>query len=312
MDRKNKIALLEIRLDPLYKRLENCDICPRECKVNRLAGQKGYCNTDNNIVVYTTFLHHGEEPLISGDKGSGTIFFSGCNLKCIYCQNHKFSHSIKGKVIDEIGLAEVMLDLQQKEAHNINLVTPTHFLPQILKGLLIALKEGLNIPIVYNTSGYEKKEIIEQLKGIVDIYLTDIKYISSTLAQTCSNALNYSIFCCETVKSMSNQSEKIFDNNILRNGLVIRHLVLPNHIDESKEILSWIKNYTPEALVSVMFQYKPYFRAQLYPPINRLINISEYKEIKDFIETLELNGWVQEFNPPDDLAGVHFTPELEI
>lgn len=252
------------------------------------------------MIVYTSFLHHGEEPVISKEEGSGTIFFSGCNLKCVYCQNYKFSHTNEGRMLSGAELAKTMLNLQAQKAVNINLVTPTHFLPQILNALSIAQKDGLNIPIVYNTSGYEKKDIIEELDGIIDIYLTDIKYMNSETAKEYSNAPDYPQACRESVKEMYKQ---------IKETLIIRHLVLPNYIEESKQILSWIKENTPKARVSLMFQYQPYFKASSCPKINRPVNRAEYAQIKAYIEDLALDGWVQDFNPREELAGPYFEPD---
>ena len=305
-----KIKLAKKAASSLRERLSNCDICPRECKVNRLKGEAGYCGTDKDMVVYSAFAHHGEEPEISGQRGSGTIFFSGCNLKCIYCQNYKFSHTVVGKKVAEIDLAKTMLNLQKEGVHNINLVTPTHFIPQILNTLALAFSNGLNIPIVYNTSGYEKKEIVEYLEGIVDIYLTDLKYIETSLAKQYSNAPKYPRFATKSLLAMNRQVKPLISHDLLKKGVVIRHLVLPSQINESKELLSWIKENTPEALVSVMFQYQPYFRAYLHPQINRPINYQEYLEIKTFVEKLGLRGWVQDHNPKEDMAGPYFEPNI--
>jgi len=305
-----KITLIEKAAALIKKRLDSCDICPRDCKINRLKGEKGYCGTNNNMVVYSSFLHHGEEPEISGKKGSGAIFFSGCSLKCIYCQNYKFSHNVIGKKISEINLSKIMLKLQKDGAHNINLVTPTHFLPQILDTLAIAFKNGLNIPIVYNTSGYEKEEIIKCLEGIVDIYLTDLKYIDSSLAKEYSNAPKYPVFASRSLKEMNRQVKPLINNKLLKKGVIARHLVLPSHINESRKILSWIKKNIPQALASVMFQYQPYFKAQFHSKINRSINYQEYLEVKNFIEELNLEGWVQDYNSKENLAGPYFEPNI--
>jgi len=306
-----KIKLATKTAGSLKKRLSSCAICPRNCKINRLRGEKGYCGTDKDMMVYSAFAHHGEEPEISGQGGSGTIFFSGCNLKCIYCQNYKFSHIVAGKKVSGIDLAKIMLDLQEKGAHNINLVTPTHFLPQILDTLSLAFKGGLNIPIVYNTSGYEKKEIIECLEGIVDIYLTDLKYMDSSLAKQYSKAPEYSVFASRSLLEMARQvAVSLTSEGLLKKGVVIRHLVLPNYIDESKKLLSWIKKNTPKVLVSVMFQYQPYFKAHLHSQINRPINYREYIEIKNFVEELGLKGWVQDLNTKEGLAGPYFKPNI--
>jgi len=309
-DLKKRAALAKTSADHLGKHLSNCDICPRNCKVNRLKGETGYCGTDQNMVVYSAFLHHGEEPGISGERGSGTIFFSGCSLKCIYCQNYKFSHTVVGKKISEIDLAKIMLDLQGQGAHNINLVTPTHFLPQILNTLALAFKDGLSIPIVYNTSGYEKEETVKYLKGIVDIYLTDLKYMETSLAKLYSKASEYPGFASRSLLEMNRQVDPLTSENLLKKGVVIRHLVLPNHVNQSKALLSWIKENTPRALVSVMFQYQPYYRAYLHPQINRSINYQEYLEIKNFVEKLRLGGWVQDHTPEEDLAGPYFEPNI--
>ena len=304
----------------LKKRLSNCDICPRNCAVNRLKGKKGYCGAAKDMIVYSAFLHRGEEPGISGTKGSGTIFFSGCNLRCVYCQNYKFSHTITGKKTSETDLAKIMLKLQKEGAHNINLVTPTHFLPQIVAALAIALDNGLNIPIVYNTSGYEKKEIIQQLAGIVDIYLTDLKYMETSPAKQYSNAPEYPAFASESLQEMNRQVKPLtlppngaaapITEKLLKKGVIVRHLVLPNYIPESKNILLWIKKNTPKALVSVMFQYQPYFKAYLYPQINRPIKYSEYQEIKKFVEEIKIEGWVQSQAPQEDMAGPYFEPNI--
>jgi len=307
--KKNKLATKIA--SSLKKRLSSCAICPRNCKINRLRGEKGYCGTDKDMMVYSAFAHHGEEPEISGQGGSGTIFFSGCNLKCIYCQNYKFSHIVAGKKVSGIDLAKIMLDLQEKGAHNINLVTPTHFLPQILDTLSLAFKGGLNIPIVYNTSGYEKEEIIKYLEGIVDIYLTDLKYMDSSLAKQYSKAPEYSVFASRSLLEMARQvAVSLTSEGLLKKGVVIRHLVLPNYIDESKKLLSWIKKNTPKVLVSVMFQYQPYFKAHLHSQINRPINYREYIEIKNFVEELGLKGWVQDLNTKEGLAGPYFKPNI--
>lgn len=305
-----KIKLVKATANTLVKRLRNCDICPRNCEVNRLKGEKGYCGANKDMVVYSAFLHHGEEPGISGEGGSGTIFFSGCNLKCIYCQNYKFSHSVIGKRISGVNLAKIMLNLQKEGAHNINLVTPTHFLPQILDTLAIAFEDGLNIPIVYNTSGYEKKEVIKHLAGIIDIYLTDLKYMETSLAKQYSKAPKYPTFASRSLLEMVRQVKPVMSEKLLKKGVVIRHLVLPNHINESKKLLSWIKKNTPEVLVSVMFQYQPYLKAYLHPQINRSIDYQEYFEIKKFVEELELGGWVQDHNPKEDMAGPYFEPNI--
>ncbi len=308
---KSRIALIKERLDALYPCLEQCDICPRNCRVNRLKGETGFCGMDKNLFVYTAFLHQGEEPGISTAPGSGTVFFSGCNLKCLYCQNYKFSHLKQGQAVEEKGLAEIMLNLQRKGAVNINLVTPTHFLPQILKSLLRAYRGGLKLPLVYNTSGYEKAEVIAQLKGIIDVYLCDFRYMNPALAQEYSQASDYPRFCRESLREMQAQNpEVIWKGGILQKGLVVRQLVLPGQAKQSQSILSWLKENTPGSLTSVMFQYQPYFKAPDHPPLNRPLNRSEYAQIKELVEELGLEGWLQEFKPESRLAGPYFEPGL--
>jgi putative pyruvate formate lyase activating enzyme len=308
---ENKIKIIDKSIDFLYKKLEKCDFCPRVCKVNRLKGEKGYCGMDKNLVIYTAFIHNGEEPVISGRNGSGTIFFSGCNLKCVYCQNHRFSHDLEGKIIKEEELARIMLVLQEKAAHNINLVTPTHFLPQILKSLLIALQKGLNIPIVYNTSGYEKEDIIETIGKIIDIYVPDMKYINPVLSKKYSNAENYPLFNQNSIKEMYKQKKILWKDNLLKEGLIIRHLVLPNYPKETIKFLAWLQENTPQAILSLMFQYQPYFKANVYSEINRKINIIEYEKIKESLKSMDLEGWIQGLNPKEELAGVYFNPSIE-
>ncbi|MBD3264662.1 MAG: radical SAM protein [Candidatus Omnitrophica bacterium] len=300
-------------MEELKKRLSRCDICPRNCKVNRFDGELGYCGIRDKAVVHCAFLHRGEEPAISGDRGSGTIFFSGCNLKCSYCQNYKFSWKPEGKPLSSKDLAKVMLDLQIKGAININLVTPTHLMPLILEALLTALKEGLKLPIVYNTSGYEKEEIIKGLDGIIDIYLSDMKYLNSTIAEKYSRAANYPLMCIQSLKEMYRQKKlPLWKNGFLSSGLIIRHLVLPGQIEDSKEILSWIEENTPQALLSLMFQYQPYYKAKDFPEINRAIDNEEYSRTSKYAQKLNLKGWVQEFSSNKSMAGPYFEPNIHI
>jgi len=308
---ENKPAKIKSIINLLSQRLECCDICPRNCRLNRLKGEIGYCGGGKDLMVFTAFLHCGEEPAISGPGGSGTIFFSGCNLKCLYCQNYEFSQLKKGKPTSPEGLAKIMLGLQKDGADNINLVTPTHFLPQILGALSLAIKGGLTIPIVYNTSGYEKKKVIEQLAGIIDIYLTDLRYLNPALAKKYSSAQDYPQVACESIKEMYRQCpDPEWDADMLKKGLIIRHLALPGYLQESKNILTWIKENTPKALPSVLSQYQPYFKANDFPEINRRLSKAEYTEIKKLVEELEIDGgWMQEYNSREDLAGVHFKPD---
>lgn len=306
---KRKILQIQQNADYFRTHLTQCRLCPRECGVNRKKGGRGFCGASDTLTIYTAFLHKGEEPPLSGEKGSGTIFFSGCNLKCIYCQNYIFSHTIKGKFFTSEELATLMFSLQEKGAHNINLVTPTHFLPQILEALLIALEKGLNIPIVYNFSGFEKEEVIRRLEGIIDIYLPDMKYITPKIAVLGSQTPQYPSFNQKAVLEMYRQKKTpFFHKNMLIDGLIIRHLVLPGCIDETKKVISWVKTHMPDVLMSIMFQYTPYYRANKHKNLKRRIIFEEYQEITQFIDEMGVYGWVQEFNPPKTLAGVHFKP----
>ncbi|MBN3040758.1 MAG: radical SAM protein [Candidatus Omnitrophica bacterium] len=291
--------------------MNNCDICPRNCRSDRLNGQKGFCQTAKEAFVYTSFLHQGEEPGISAGKGSGAVFFSGCNLKCLYCQNFRFSQDYAGEEFDIESLAYLFLNLENQGAANINLVTPSHVLPQILAGLVLACEQGLNLPLVYNTSGYEKNNILAHLEGIIDIYLTDLKYINPETAKIFSNAPDYPQYALESIKEMYKQTNNIWDKDVLKQGLIIRHLVLPGYIEESKLILKWIKDNCPRALASVMFQYQPYHQAKNFPQISRRLSFKEYEDIKSCAQRLELEGWMQEYHQKENMAGVHFQPGFE-
>ena len=307
-----KIYLLEKKIPLLKKQLEHCNICPRRCNINRKKGERGVCQASNDLVVYSAMLHKGEEPPISGRRGSGAIFFSGCNLKCIYCQNYKFSHQINGKILTPKKLSDIMLNMQNKGARNINLITPSHMLPQIAETLLIAFRKGLNLPIVYNTSGYENVEILKILRGIIDIYLTDMKYINSLTSYDLSKAKDYPGINQKAILEMYSQKKNSqFVNKIMKKGLIIRHLILPGYINESKEILIWLKNNVPLAYVSLMSQYQPYYKAYLYPKLKKRINISEYTAMQNFIKLIGIEkGWFQKFNPEEKLAGIHIVSNL--
>ena len=311
MHRKSQILLLEELQEQLWKRLERCDLCPRQCHANRLKDHTGYCGAAKELVVYTAFLHHGEEPAISGFKGSGAIFFSGCNLKCVYCQNHRFSHTLTGNRITSEQLATIMTGLQERGAENINLVTGTHFLPQICRAISLALAGGLSIPIVYNTSGYEREETVRILEHMVDVYLADMKYITPAVAAKYSKAADYPSVNQRSLLLMSKQKEVVWDRDLLRQGLVIRHLVLPRHADESMKVLSWISRNLPQALVSLMFQYRPYSVSASYPEIDSTVSNSEYRRLRHYLDDLNLDGWVQDLSTEEELAGVHFKPSLE-
>jgi len=310
---EQKIALLESRVALLHKSLKCCTLCPRNCQVNRIEGEEGICKAKNTCIVYSSFLHHGEEPLISGEQGSGTIFFAGCNLNCIYCQNYKFSHTLTGNTVSSSELAKIFIDLEAKGAHNINLVTPTHFLTQIFEALIIAFNGGLSIPLVYNTSGYESIETLKLLDGIVDIYLADARYAQKELAEELSLAKDYPQINKDALIEMHKQvGDSIVRNDILQQGMIVRHLILPNCLKNSKAILRWLKENLEFTYISIMAQYQPYHRAASSEKINRKINEEEYNEIKEFTDELGITkGWFQDFVADEDMAGIHFDRPLK-
>lgn len=284
--------------------LNSCTICPHNCKINRNNGQIGRCRSGDKVKIALASVHNYEEPCISGKNGSGTIFFSNCNLSCIYCQNYKISQLGKGYELSVEELANIMLKQQEKGVNNINLVTPTMYVYQIIEAIKIARKRGLNIPIIYNTNGYENFKTIQDLNGYVDIYLPDLKYYSNEISKKYSKIDNYFKYATEAIKEMYKQvGSPIFDENgIIKKGLIIRHLVLPNHLQNSKHILKWIKENMPEdTYVSVMAQYFPTYKAKEDNLINRKLNKKEYREIEEFLYTLNLeNGYMQELGEHEE------------
>lgn len=291
-----------------------CGLCPRNCMVNREVNA-GICRMGGKPVVAKAFLHMWEEPCISGTKGSGTVFFSGCNLKCVFCQNAPISQGSIGKELSTSQLAEVFLNLQKKGAHNINLVNPTHFIKQIKDSIEAA--EGLKIPVVYNSNGYESIEGLRTLEGIVDIYLPDLKYFSDNYAVKYSSANDYFKITSSAILEMYRQVGGYEEDaeGIMKKGLIIRHLILPGMTGESIEILKWIKNnLPPDIVVSLMSQYIPYHKAEQYPEINRRITRREYEKAADYFLKLGFeHGYVQErdsaeetYIPDFDLEGITF------
>lgn len=281
-----------------FEMLENCMICPRRCGVNRIQGQTGFCRTGREAIVCSALAHQGEEPPISGTKGSGTIFFSRCNMRCVYCQNSSFSQADEGREVTERELAEFMLVLQEAGCHNINFVTPTHVLPQILEALILAIEGGLQIPLVYNTSGYEFPEIIRLLEGIVDIYLPDMRYANENHAIKYSSAPNYPAYNRDAVKEMFRQvgTAQFDQDGLIKRGLIIRHLVLPEDIAGSEEIFRFIsREISPDTCVSLMSQYFPAFEASGDLKLNRPISLEEYEKAVELLTHYGLeNGWIQE------------------
>ena len=274
----------------------NCNICPRNCKVDRTK-QKGYCGCTDLISISKIMLHHWEEPIISGGetaKGSGAIFFSGCNLKCVYCQNYEISAGESKNLASAKELANIFKKLELMGALNINLVTPTHFTKQIIEALKIYKPK---IPIIWNSSGYENAKEIKKLKQYVDVYLVDLKYMDNDLAKTLSNASDYPKQACQTILQMrKNQPIDVIENGLLEKGLIIRHLVLPNCYENSVQCLDWIKEKLGEnTMVSVMSQYLPCHKASAYEFINRPLKPIEYKRIVAYLNKLGFkNGFIQE------------------
>ena len=290
--------------------ISKCEICPRKCKVNRYE-KKGYCRCDDKVRIALVSKHYFEEPCISGRNGSGTIFFINCNLNCIFCQNHDISQGGKGIDVTIERLAEIMLEQQERGANNINLVTPTMYVEQIIRAIDIAKKNGLNIPIVYNTNGYEEVETIKKLTGYIDIYLPDFKYFTNELAIKYSKAPNYFEKVTSALIEMQSQfDEYVFDGEIMKKGMIVRHLVLPNHIQNSKNVLKWIKdNLRKDIYVSVMAQYFPTYKAIGDKLIGRKLSFSEYRKIEQYFYSLDIeNGYIQDLGKHEE----EFVPDFNM
>ena len=298
MNNQTKLKKIKDAVRKFEGSLSKCAICPRRCGVDRLSGKLGYCRAPAETIVYSYLVHHGEEPALSGSKGSGAIFFAHCNMSCVYCQNYYFSQLDKGNAASTEKLASIMLNLKKMGCHNINLVSPTHFVSQILSALEIAIEKGLDIPIVYNTSGYDLPDTIRLLDGIVDIYLPDMRYSDNEMARIYSDAADYVEFNRENVKEMHRQvGPLILDNNgIAIKGLIIRLLVLPNDASGTSETLKFIRdNISKDTFLSIMSQYYPTFKASNFKDISRGLTKLEYKIKVDEAHKLGLNnGWIQE------------------
>lgn len=282
---------IEKNIEQLYIVSTSCTICPKECKVNRLKNEIGYCLAHFNPTVASSGPHFGEETFISGTNGSGTIFISGCNLNCIYCQNSDISQKLTGKTYKPENLACLMLQLQSEKVHNINLVSPTHNSPAIAKAIYIAKKEGLTIPVVYNTGGFEKAETISLLEGLVDIYMPDFKYGSGSLSLKLSKVHNYPFYAGTSLKTMYTQVGPLkLENNIASRGVIIRHLVLPNYIDNSLSVLYLIKDMIGTNIhINIMDQYRPYYNAHSDKNLKREISADEFNYILNKAKELGFN-----------------------
>jgi len=284
-----------------------CDLCPRKCLVDRKKGEKGICGQTENLKVARAALHFWEEPCISGDAGSGAVFFSGCPLHCVFCQNENIANGTVGKEISVERLAEIFLELQEKGANNINLVTPGHFVPQITKALDLAKQEGLKLPIVYNTSSYETVETIKRLEGYVDIYLPDFKYMSPGLSKKYSHAPDYAEVAKAAIAEMVRQTGKaVFVNgdedNLILRGTIVRHLTLPGCMEDSMQILKYLhETYGDMIYISIMNQFTPLSNLEKYPELNRRITDEEYETLVDYaIEIGIENGFIQEGNTAEE------------
>lgn len=283
----------------------SCTLCPRNCHANRKNKNSltGICHEANHLRLARAALHFWEEPCISGEQGSGTIFFSGCTLRCVFCQNHSIADGSVGKEISQQRFVQILLELQQKGANNINLVTPTHFVPLIIDGIQQARSQGLHLPIVYNTSGYESIETLQLLDGIVDIYLPDLKYYSSTIAQKYSFAGDYFSVASRALQEMYRQvGDPVFDaNGIMQKGMIVRHLVLPGCTNDSKAVIQYLyQTFHDHIYISIMNQYTPMPQSQ-YPELNRKVTEEEYTEVVDYaIELGVENGFIQEGETADE------------
>jgi putative pyruvate formate lyase activating enzyme len=288
--------IIQALLD-LYK---SCTLCPRACRVDRTKGELGYCRLPADIVMDCALAHHGEEPPLSGTRGAGTIFLSSCNLGCIYCQNYQISHSAQGRHLTVLQLAKVMLDLQKNGCHNVEPVTPTPQSPQVVEALCMARMQGLTVPFVYNCGGYENPDVIRLLDGMVDIYLPDFKYGLEEDGIMFSSAPEYPRFALDSLKEMVNQVGDCLEmkNGIAQKGIIIRHLILPDRIENSKEVLRLIKKeISTSVFLSLMSQYTPIAKVRSHPILKRRITRNEYEQVTDYALKLGFdNIYVQEVN----------------
>lgn len=294
--------------------IKKCNLCPHNCSIDR-ENKIGRCKATDKAKIALSSLHFYEEPCISGENGSGTVFFSNCNLNCVFCQNHEISSEGFGKEVSVEKLAQIFINQQNNNANNINLVSPTIYAYQIKQAIILAKQMGLKIPIVYNTSGYEKVEILRELEGYIDVYLPDFKYASNELGEKYSGVKNYFNYCLLSLKEMYRQvgSPKLNENGIIKKGLIIRHLILPNNTENTKQVLKIIKeNFPSDIYVSIMAQYFPAGKAKSIPELNRKISKEEYKKVEDYVYELNIeNGYMQdlgeheeEYVPNFNLAGI--------
>lgn len=295
----------------MQKEFDCCTLCPRNCRVNRNNGALGFCQAGNTLKIGRASLHFWEEPCLSGERGSGTIFFSYCNLKCVFCQNYQISEDASGKEVSIERLSDICLELQNQGAHNINLVTPTHYIPLIREGLLLAKKKGLKIPIIYNTSSYETVESLQLLEGLIDIYLPDLKYYYDDLAVSYSHAPNYFSYATDAINEMFRQvGPPLFDKNgLMQKGMIVRHLILPGKVYDSKKVIDYLyKQYKDDIFISIMNQYTVVRPCQKYPELNQEVTKEEYDEVINYALDLGIkNGFIQD----DETNSSSFIPSFE-
>ena len=280
--------------------MSDCTLCPRECHVNRLIGETGYCQCTSDLLAARAALHMWEEPCISGANGSGAVFFCGCNMGCVFCQNYDIAHARNGRKLTPEHLFDIFLMLQDKGAHNINLVTPSHYIPQIITALTQAKMYGLTIPVVYNTSAYEKVEVLRSLEGLIDVYLPDLKYFSSTLSSKYSAAPDYfevaSAAIAEMVRQIPAAVFETDEDSLIKKGVIVRHLMLPGCEEDSRAVLQYLhKTYGEQIYISIMNQYTPLENVSAYPELNRKVTDEEYEEVVDYAIGLGVEqGFIQE------------------
>ena len=291
----------------MYKEIETklkcCTICPHNCKIDRTKNP-GRCKSTDKVKIALYSIHNFEEPCISGENGSGTIFFSNCNMNCVFCQNYEISQLGRGKEITIEELADIMIKQQERNVQNINLVTPTSYVLHIIEAIKIARIKGLKSPIVYNTNGYESVETIKLLEGYIDIYLPDLKYYYNDLAKKYSKVDNYFEIATKAIQEMYRQvgAQVLDENGVMKRGLMVRHLILPNEVQNSKKVLKWIKeNMDANIYVSIMAQYFPTYRAKEIPELSRKINKEEYSKIENYLYEIDLeNGYIQELGEHEE------------
>lgn len=290
--------------------MEKCNICPRKCNIDRTI-YKGYCGMDDTLVVARAALHMWEEECISGKEGSGAVFFAGCNLRCVFCQNRNISKNGAGKTITVDRLADIFCELQKKGANNINLVTPTHYTKQIMAALDIAKDKGLNIPVVYNCGGYESVDTIKELKGYVDIFLPDFKYVDKNISKKYSNCEDYFDVAKKGLAAMYEivGNPQFDERGMMKKGVIVRHLMLPGHVKDSKSVLKYLhETYGNNIYISIMSQYTPLVDKDKYKEIARKLYPAEYKRLVDYaIDIGIVNGFIQE----GDVADESFIPEFD-